>query len=112
MTKPLLQLLDDIEEGYAKDLTMFDPPLTEDVQDLADRVDEIREAALGVAPDIVDLLEAQGYDVEEGDATWWFTWARPDGRGDVEVGEDCPSVGAAWRTALIHFLNDAAIPME
>ena len=111
MTKPLLQLLDDIEEGYAKDLTMFDPPLTEDVQDLADRGDEIREAALGVSPDIVGLLKEKGYTVEGG-GLWWFTWARPDGRGDVEVGEDCTSVGAAWRTALIHFLKEATIPME
>jgi hypothetical protein len=42
----------------------------------------------------------------------WFTWNRPDGKGDVEVGETYDNPTSAWGDAMHHWFNNAAIPFD
>lgn len=62
--------------------------------------------------DTIAALTSKGYTVCECDDGFWFTWARPDGRGDVEVGETYSSVHSAWFDALLHWLNNTEIEFD
>jgi len=68
------------------------------------------------APDFTEDVQAElvakGYEVHECDDGFWFTWTRPDGRGDVEVGETYTEELRAWLAALQHWLEATDIPFD
>ena len=68
--------------------------------------------AVDFTDDTIAALTSKGYTVCECDDGFWFTWARPDGRGDVEVGETHSSVHSAWFDALSHWLNNTDIEFD
>lgn len=43
MSKTLKQLCDDITAGYATDITMYDYPLSERIEELSNRTEDIKE---------------------------------------------------------------------
>jgi hypothetical protein len=61
---------------------------------------------------VIEALIAKGYTVCECDDGFWFTWARPDGRGDVEVGETYTDQLSAYLAALQHWLEATDIPFD
>lgn len=68
--------------------------------------------AVDFTDDTIAALTSKGYAVCECDDGFWFTWARPDGRGDVEVGETYSSVHSAWFDALSHWLSNTEIEFD
>lgn len=68
--------------------------------------------AVDFTDDTIAALTSKGYTICECDDGFWFTWARPDGRGDVEVGETYSSVHNAWFDALSHWLNNTDIEFD
>ena len=67
-------------------------------------------------PDFADAVQAKlttkGYEIHECDDGFWFTWTRPDDRGDVEVGETYTEELRAWLAALQHWLEATDIPFD
>ena len=68
------------------------------------------------APDFTEDVQAalttKGYTVCECDDGFWFTWARPDGRGDIEVGDTYVEELRAWLAALQHWLENTDIEFD
>lgn len=66
----------------------------------------------GESADAPELEEGEKHEYDPQIEGAWFTWSRPSGKGDVEVGETFSCALAAWTSAAEHFFDNAEIPED